>query len=159
MGFLSAPPRFKASPDGDNPLAPATAPRRGASATSGGDVGAEGVDIYIAIHDYTARTDSEMSFQKGEHLKLKDIKARNNWWRVERLINGQIGWAPSNYIAQSQGHEARPWFHGPVIPPFLSPVWLVYGAVSVCVCVVQPERVHDAVREIVCAVRDSVWCS
>jgi len=74
----------------------------------------DGPDIYIAVHDYDARTDSEMSFKKGERLKLKDIKARNNWWRVERLINGQIGWAPSNYIAQSQGHEARPWYHGPI---------------------------------------------
>uniref|UniRef100_A0A3B4T6Q1 Intersectin 2b n=1 Tax=Seriola dumerili TaxID=41447 RepID=A0A3B4T6Q1_SERDU len=49
----------------------------------------------IAIYDYTASNEDEMSFSKGQLINVLD-KNNPDWWRGE--INGVTGLFPTNYV-------------------------------------------------------------
>lgn len=70
-----------------------------------------GDDIFAAMYDYTARTANEMSFTKGETLRVKVIEGQN-WWEAESLSTGHTGWIPSNYVGKKPITER--WYHGPI---------------------------------------------
>lgn len=50
-----------------------------------------------ALYDYESNPDdeNELSFQKGEILKVGDIQSK--WWQAKRS-NGEVGLCPSNYV-------------------------------------------------------------
>eukprot|EP00051_Salpingoeca_urceolata_P018662 m.264115 g.264115 ORF g.264115 m.264115 type:complete len:686 (-) comp19247_c6_seq8:39-2096(-) len=71
----------------------------------------QGENIFVALYDYSARTDNEMSFAKGEKLQVR----RNdnvNWWEAESLKTHKVGWVPSNYVAPYKSLEKNVWYHG-----------------------------------------------
>lgn len=72
-----------------------------------------GPDIFVALHDYTARTDTEMSFRKDDKLRIRGSD-RQNWWEAELVGTGQVGWIPSNYVAPVEGIESHDWYHGKI---------------------------------------------
>lgn len=59
----------------------------------------------VALYDYKAGTDQELSFSKGDKLFLY-CKASEDWWKGSR--DGMKGLIPVQYVQISQGSEASP---------------------------------------------------
>lgn len=57
-----------------------------------------------AKHDFTATADDELSFQKGNILKILSMDEDKNWYKAE--LDGKEGYIPSNYIEM----ETHAWF-------------------------------------------------
>jgi fyn-related kinase len=63
--------------------------------------------LYIALYDYDARTDEDLSFRKGDILEiLNDMQG--DWWYVRSRSTKQEGYVPSNYIARLKSLESEP---------------------------------------------------
>ncbi|EGD74404.1 TK/ABL protein kinase [Salpingoeca rosetta] len=67
--------------------------------------------IYVALYDYKARTENEMSFRKGDHLNVIS-NDNENWWQAQHADTKEVGWIPSNYVAPMQSLDKEPWYHG-----------------------------------------------
>ncbi|CAI5769980.1 tyrosine-protein kinase FRK [Podarcis lilfordi] len=74
---------------------------------------------YVALFDYQARTEEDLSFRTGDKLEVLD-KSQGSWWFAKLLVeNGSAkhgqkrqGYIPANYVAPDQSIEAEPWFFG-----------------------------------------------
>lgn len=64
--------------------------------------------LYIALYDYEARTDEDLSFKKGNQLEILN-DTQGDWWFARSLVTGQEGYIPSNYIAKSKSLESEPY--------------------------------------------------
>ncbi|KAG7264894.1 hypothetical protein CRUP_032585 [Coryphaenoides rupestris] len=68
--------------------------------------------VYVALYDYTARTDDDLSFCTGDRLEALD-KSAGDWW-VARALSGasrsRKGYIPSNYVAPVESIDAEPWY-------------------------------------------------
>ena len=53
----------------------------------------------VALYDYAARAENEMSITKGEVLKIIK-KSNTQWWYVESTVSGVRGFAPTTYLKQ-----------------------------------------------------------
>eukprot|EP00042_Codosiga_hollandica_P058925 m.895756 g.895756 ORF g.895756 m.895756 type:complete len:756 (-) comp60001_c0_seq1:180-2447(-) len=69
--------------------------------------------LFIALYDYQARTENELSFAKGEKLRVNSNEAET-WWEAQSQTTNQIGWIPSNYVAPDTSVEQFNWFHGKI---------------------------------------------
>ncbi|KAH3745444.1 hypothetical protein Pelo_13143 [Pelomyxa schiedti] len=49
-----------------------------------------------AIASYTSTNSNELSFQRGDRLKIIDKEDQDGWWAAE--FNGQRGWVSSFYV-------------------------------------------------------------
>ena len=58
--------------------------------------------IYIALYDYEARSDDDLQFRKGEKMEVLDM-SEGDWWHVKSLLTGNLGFVPSNYLADARG--------------------------------------------------------
>lgn len=56
--------------------------------------------LFMAVSDFSAFEDSEISFEQGMHLKVLD-SSDTDWWHV-MLQSGEDGWAPASCIAPLQ---------------------------------------------------------
>lgn len=54
--------------------------------------------IYVALYDYDARTNEDLSFKKGERLQIID-SSDGDWWLAKSLVTQREGYIPSNYVA------------------------------------------------------------
>eukprot|EP00037_Helgoeca_nana_P009352 m.81979 g.81979 ORF g.81979 m.81979 type:complete len:248 (-) comp19524_c0_seq1:1402-2145(-) len=61
-----------------------------------------------ALHDFKATAADELSFGKGDTLKIINNEADANWFQAEK--NGQTGFIPANYVEMSP----HAWFHGQI---------------------------------------------
>eukprot|EP00038_Savillea_parva_P007878 m.173088 g.173088 ORF g.173088 m.173088 type:complete len:240 (+) comp13637_c0_seq1:185-904(+) len=61
-----------------------------------------------ALHDFKATAADELSFSKGDTLKIINNEADVNWYQAE--MGGKTGFIPANYVEMSP-HE---WFHGQI---------------------------------------------
>lgn len=77
------------------------------------DGGEDDGTLFVALYDYKARTENEMSFQKGDKLRVRS-RENENWWEAESLRTRAAGWIPSNYVAKDKSVEKNIWFHGKV---------------------------------------------
>ncbi|CAN0210315.1 unnamed protein product [Lampetra planeri] len=59
-----------------------------------------------AKYDFTATADDELSFKRGDVLKVINEDCDQNWYKAE--LNGKDGFIPKNYIEM----KPHPWFHG-----------------------------------------------
>ncbi|CAL8348592.1 unnamed protein product [Gadus morhua 'NCC'] len=66
-------------------------------------------NLFMALHDFEARDDDELSITKGEELRVVGYSK----WSQVRSENNQ-GWLPSNYI-MPVSLEKHSWYHGPVL--------------------------------------------
>ena len=80
---------------------------RGPGLAPGGPVAP---DVYVALYDYAARTEDDLSFNTGDQLEALD-KSTGDWW-VARALSGvsasQQGYIPSNYVAPVESIESEP---------------------------------------------------
>lgn len=60
----------------------------------------------IAKYDFKATADDELSFKRGDILKVLNEECDQNWYKAE--LNGKDGFIPKNYIEM----KAHPWFFG-----------------------------------------------
>ena len=63
--------------------------------------------IFVALYDYDARTDEDLSFKKGEHLEIIN-DTQGDWWFAKSKATKQEGYIPSNYVAKLKSIEAEP---------------------------------------------------
>ncbi|CAH0382379.1 unnamed protein product [Bemisia tabaci] len=63
--------------------------------------------IFVALYDYDARTDEDLSFRKGEHLEILN-DTQGDWWLARSKATKQEGYIPSNYVAKLMSIEAEP---------------------------------------------------
>ncbi|XP_047737613.1 tyrosine-protein kinase Src42A [Hyalella azteca] len=69
--------------------------------------------IFVALYDYDARTDEDLSFKKGEHLEILD-DTQGDWWFARSRGTKREGYIPSNYVAKLKSIEAEPWYFGKI---------------------------------------------
>nr|4OMQ_A Chain A, Proto-oncogene tyrosine-protein kinase Src [Gallus gallus] len=55
---------------------------------------------FVALYDYEARTETDLSFKKGERLQIVN-NTEGDWWLAHSLTTGRTGYIPSNYVAPS----------------------------------------------------------
>uniref|UniRef100_V9KDF7 Tyrosine-protein kinase n=1 Tax=Callorhinchus milii TaxID=7868 RepID=V9KDF7_CALMI len=69
--------------------------------------------VYVALFDYAARTEDDLSFLAGDQLQVID-QSLETWWLAKSLKPGRTrqGYIPSNYVALDNSIEAEPWFFG-----------------------------------------------
>lgn len=63
--------------------------------------------VFVALYDYDARTDEDLSFKKGEHLEVLN-DTQGDWWFARSRATKQEGYIPSNYVAKLKSIEAEP---------------------------------------------------
>uniref|UniRef100_A0A4W4FXG3 Tyrosine-protein kinase n=1 Tax=Electrophorus electricus TaxID=8005 RepID=A0A4W4FXG3_ELEEL len=69
--------------------------------------GGTGVTLFVALYDYEARTEDDLSFQKGEKFQIIN-STEGDWWEGRSLTTGGTGYIPSNYGV---------WLHVTLSPP------------------------------------------
>ena len=66
--------------------------------------------LFIALYDYDARTNEDLSFKKGDLLELINDSQGDWWYARARTKTGYIeGYIPSNYLAKVKSLESEPW--------------------------------------------------
>ena len=65
----------------------------------------DGPDTYIGLYDYDARTAEDLSFRKGDKLRIIN-QQDGDWWQAQNAL-GQVGYIPSNYVAKVQSIQAE----------------------------------------------------
>lgn len=68
-------------------------------------------DTYVALFDYNARTNEELSFLAGDHMHILNF-THDSWWNAKALTpRGKTeGYIPANYVAPVSSIESKPWF-------------------------------------------------
>ncbi|NXJ56992.1 YRK kinase, partial [Spizaetus tyrannus] len=79
---------------------------------SGGITGG-GVTLFIALYDYEARTEDDLTFQKGEKFHIIN-NTEGDWWEARSLSSGTTGYIPSNYVAPVDSIQAEEWYFGKI---------------------------------------------
>lgn len=62
--------------------------------------------VFVALYDYDARTDEDLSFKKGEHLEILN-DTQGDWWFARSKATKKEGYIPSNYVARLKSIEAE----------------------------------------------------
>jgi len=82
-----------------------------------GNAGGAGVSqsskTFVALYDYDARTDEDLSFKKGEHLDILN-DTQGDWWYAKSKTTRLEGYIPSNYVARAKSLESEPWYFGKI---------------------------------------------
>lgn len=73
----------------------------------------KGIMVFVALYDYDARTNEDLTFRKGERLQIID-NTDSDWWLAKSLTTYQEGYIPSNYVAPELSVNAQDWFFGKI---------------------------------------------
>lgn len=65
------------------------------------------VKLFVALYDYTARTDEDLSFKKMELLEILN-DTQGDWWYARSKTTKLEGYIPSNYVAKVKSLESEP---------------------------------------------------
>jgi len=68
--------------------------------------------VVVALHGYEARTDGDLTFQKGDLLEIQEESG--DWWFARSRTTGQKGYVPCNYVAWVKSLEAEEWYFGDI---------------------------------------------
>jgi len=58
------------------------------------------LDVMVALYNFKAQSDTELSFSKGDRLEVLDRPASDPEWFKARNQMGQVGLVPSNYLLE-----------------------------------------------------------
>ncbi|CAN9507398.1 unnamed protein product [Ophioblennius macclurei] len=64
--------------------------------------------LFVAQHDFKATNDRDLSFKKGDRLKV--LQEHGEWWLARSLTTGREGFIPCNYVARADTLEVEKWF-------------------------------------------------
>ncbi|XP_014746077.1 PREDICTED: tyrosine-protein kinase Fgr [Sturnus vulgaris] len=81
--------------------------------TRSGGIAGGGVTLFIALYDYEARTEDDLTFQKGEKFHIIN-NTEGDWWEARSLSSGATGYIPSNYVAPVDSIQAEEWYFGKI---------------------------------------------
>ncbi|KAK6474598.1 proto-oncogene tyrosine-protein kinase Yrk isoform X1 [Huso huso] len=81
------------------------------STGGGGAFTGGGVTLFLALYEYDARTEDDLSFMKGEKFHIIN-NAEGDWWEARSLDTGRTGYIPSNYVAPVDSIQAEEWYFG-----------------------------------------------
>lgn len=70
--------------------------------------------ILIALYDYEPRTKEDLAIRKGEHLVAISLEPNGLWWMAQSKSTKQIGYVPTNYVAELKSLGAEPWYFGKI---------------------------------------------
>ncbi|XP_059355122.1 tyrosine-protein kinase fynb isoform X3 [Carassius carassius] len=84
-----------------------TSTQQGTLRTRGGT----GVTLFVALYDYEARSEDDLSFRKGEKFQIIN-STEGDWWDARSLTTGGTGYIPSNYVAPVDSIQAEDWYFG-----------------------------------------------
>ncbi|XP_010116433.1 PREDICTED: tyrosine-protein kinase Fyn isoform X3 [Chlamydotis macqueenii] len=73
--------------------------------------GGTGVTLFVALYDYEARTEDDLTFRKGEKFQILN-SSEGDWWEARSLATGGTGYIPSNYVAPVDSIQAEEWYFG-----------------------------------------------
>ena len=62
--------------------------------------------LFVALYDYDARTDEDLSFRKGELLEIIN-DTQGDWWYARSKTTKAEGYIPSNYVASVKSLESE----------------------------------------------------
>lgn len=62
--------------------------------------------VFVALYDYDARTDEDLSFRKGEQLEIIN-DTQGDWWYARSKSTKKEGYIPSNYVAKLKSLESE----------------------------------------------------
>ena len=79
----------------------------GGGDASAADSSAASTKIFVALYDYDARTDEDLSFRKGELLEIIN-DTQGDWWYARSKTSKAEGYIPSNYVASVKSLESEP---------------------------------------------------
>ena len=65
------------------------------------------VKLFVALYDYNARTDEDLSFKKMELLEILN-DTQGDWWYARSKTTKLEGYIPSNYVAKVKSLESEP---------------------------------------------------
>ncbi|XP_013856185.1 proto-oncogene tyrosine-protein kinase Src, partial [Austrofundulus limnaeus] len=74
---------------------------------------AVGVMTFVALYNYDARTTTDLSFRKGEHLQIVN-NTEGDWWLARSLTTAETGYIPSNFVAPADSIQAEEWYFGKI---------------------------------------------
>ncbi|KAM9840180.1 tyrosine-protein kinase FRK [Aulostomus maculatus] len=100
--------------DGGLPGKKPSAPADGTVSAPGPESPAPGKagNRYVALYDYSARTEEDLSFGAGDTVEVLDQTA-GDWW-FARALSGistsKQGYIPANYVAPVESVDAEPWY-------------------------------------------------
>lgn len=57
--------------------------------------------IVVALYNYTAREETDVSFVKGDRMEVMD-DTESDWWRVVHMTTRQEGLIPWNFVAEEK---------------------------------------------------------
>uniref|UniRef100_A0A8C0LHC7 Tyrosine-protein kinase n=1 Tax=Canis lupus dingo TaxID=286419 RepID=A0A8C0LHC7_CANLU len=77
------------------------------------DSAGTGVTLFIALYDYEARTEDDLTFTKGEKFHILN-NTEGDWWEARSLSSGRTGYIPSNYVAPVDSIQAEEWYFGKI---------------------------------------------
>ncbi|EHB00801.1 Proto-oncogene tyrosine-protein kinase FGR [Heterocephalus glaber] len=72
-----------------------------------------GVTLFTALYDYEARTEDDLTFNKGEKFHILN-NTEGDWWEARSLSSGHTGYVPSNYVAPVDSIQAEEWYFGKI---------------------------------------------
>lgn len=66
--------------------------------------------VVIALYNYTAREDTDVSFVKGDRMEVID-DTESDWWRVVHLTTRQEGLIPWNFVAEERSVNSEEYVY------------------------------------------------
>lgn len=101
------------APDLSSSSAAAAGPNAGSAAglsRQNTPTAASSARLFIALYDYDARTNEDLSFKKGDILEIINDTQGDWWYARMKTKNGNSieGYIPSNYVAKVKSLESEP---------------------------------------------------
>jgi len=64
--------------------------------------------LYVALYDYDARTEEDLTFKKKDILEILNDN-QGDWWYARCRATRLEGYIPSNYVAECKSLESEMW--------------------------------------------------
>lgn len=87
--------------------------------------------IFVALYDYNRRTDKDLSFSKGNYLEIIDNIEHCDWWLVRLQNTEEVGYIPSNYVAEFKPYEMQIKFLSLILNSMLLLSYLYHSVLTV----------------------------